>query len=61
MPDESKLRAVAMRLEEKDDGSQPSWNEIRERLEAEGFGKFTRATVQMTVRRILDERAKGAA
>ncbi len=58
--DAAKKRAVEMRCEEKPDGGTYSWNEIKQRLTDEGYGKYTRGTISRAVLRVLDER-KGAA
>lgn len=54
--DAAKKRAVEMRLEEKPDGGTYSWNEIKERLVAEGFGKFSRGAISRAVVRLIGER-----
>lgn len=60
LSDAAKARALALRLEEREIGFPFSWNEIRQRLEDEKLGKFTRATISMAVTRMMRER-KGAA
>ena len=53
LSDAARARAVELRLEEKADGFQYSWNEIRLLLQAEGHGKHSRSTVANAVHRAL--------
>jgi DNA invertase Pin-like site-specific DNA recombinase len=48
----AKARAFQMRLEEKPNGDPPSWNEIKDRLADEGFGKFNRGAISRAVTRM---------
>ena len=55
LTDAAKARALALRLEEKADGSHYSWNEIRLVLQAENHGKLSRGAVSNAVLRMMAE------
>lgn len=56
IPDNVKARALALRLEERADGSVPSWNEIRLMLQAETKVKYSRGAISRAVLRMMNDR-----